>query len=211
MIGKTTQEVFAMAEKMTSRKIQAMEMRSRIQSVALDLFDKEGFENVSVDEIAQAAGCSVGNIYHYFKSKDELVVHATELVDIAYARLEPMYLADTTRSGYEKLLDFVGQSLRVSVADSFLYKCFMQSIKYPEQGVLKKGAKRTYYRLLAELVEMCKREGSIAPQYKTDDVVEYLVTLHRGMLFEYRIYEGSFDLIGRGQAMAKLLLDGMKK
>lgn len=54
-----------MAERMTARKRQALEMRSRIQSAALDLFDKEGFENVSVEEIAQAAGCSVGNIYHY--------------------------------------------------------------------------------------------------------------------------------------------------
>ena len=42
-----------MAERMTARKRQALEMRSRIQSAALDLFDKEGFENVSVEEIAQ--------------------------------------------------------------------------------------------------------------------------------------------------------------
>lgn len=32
-----------------------MEMRRRIQETALDLFDREGFENVSVEEIAQAA------------------------------------------------------------------------------------------------------------------------------------------------------------
>ena len=30
-----------MAERMTARKRQALEMRSRIQSAALDLFDKE--------------------------------------------------------------------------------------------------------------------------------------------------------------------------
>ena len=45
-----------MAEKLTPRKQQALEMRSRIQNVALDLFDREGFENVSVEEIAQKAG-----------------------------------------------------------------------------------------------------------------------------------------------------------
>ena len=65
-----------MSERMTARKRQALEMRSRIQSAALDLFDREGFENVSVEEIAQTAGCSVGNIYHYFKSKDELAIQA---------------------------------------------------------------------------------------------------------------------------------------
>ena len=65
-----------------------MEMRRRIQETALDLFDREGFENVSVEEIAQAAGCSVGNIYHYFKSKDELAIQLTQHVDEAYQVLE---------------------------------------------------------------------------------------------------------------------------
>ena len=67
-----------MSQKLTQRKQQAMEMRSRIQAVALDLFDRESFANVSVEEIAQAAGCSVGNIYHYFKSKDELLIQVTD-------------------------------------------------------------------------------------------------------------------------------------
>ncbi|BAL01213.1 putative TetR family transcriptional regulator [Oscillibacter valericigenes Sjm18-20] len=63
-----------MAEWLTARKKQALEMRIHIQTVALDLFDREGFENMSVDEIVQAAGCSIGDIYHYFKGKDELAL-----------------------------------------------------------------------------------------------------------------------------------------
>ena len=77
-----------MEKPLTTRKRQALEMRSRIQYVALDLFDRDGFENVSVEQIAQAAGCSVGNIYHYFKSKDELIIHVTSSVDAQYEVLE---------------------------------------------------------------------------------------------------------------------------
>ena len=134
-----------------------MEMRRRIQETALDLFDREGFENVSVEEIAQAAGCSVGNIYHYFKSKDELAIQLTQHVDEAYQVLEQAYLADTDRSGREKLLDFVGRSLEISVGDEVLYKAFIHGLRYPEQGVLKGSEKRVYYRLLGELV------GSVPP------------------------------------------------
>ena len=143
-----------MAERITARKRQAMEMRRRIQETALDLFDREGFENVSVEEIAQAAGCSVGNIYHYFKSKDELAIQLTQHVDEAYQVLEQAYLADTDRSGREKLLDFVGRSLEISVGDEVLYKAFIHGLRYPEQGVLKGSEKRVYYRLLGELVEV---------------------------------------------------------
>lgn len=197
-----------MAERMTARKKQAMEMRRRIQAVALDLFDKEGFENVSVEEIAQSAGCSVGNIYHYFKSKDELAIQVTSSVDAAYTELEESYLADVETPAKDKLIDFVGQSLQISVQEPVLYKSFIHGLKYPEQGVLKKNEKRVYFRLLHELVCACQNEGSISADYDADDIVEQLVVLHRGMLFEWRIYEQSFDLTARGRQMAEVLLRG---
>ena len=34
------------------------------------------------------------------------------------------------------------------------------------------------------------------------------MTLHRGMLFEWRIYEGGFPLAQRGRRMAEHLLEG---
>lgn len=200
-----------MTEKLTPRKQQALEMRSRIQNVALDLFDREGFENVSVEEIAQKSGCSVGNIYHYFKSKDELAIQVTSHVDAAYLTLEQAYLSDAERPAREKLLDFVAQTLRISAADPVLYKAFIHAMKYPKQRTLQRNEHRIYFRVLAELVDMCRQEGSIDPRHDTDAVVEYLVTLHRGTLLEWRIYEENFDIAARGVSMAEHLLRGLEK
>ena len=197
-----------MKKELTPRKKQALEMRSRIQNVALELFDKEGFENVSVEQIAQAVGCSVGNIYHYFKSKDELAIQVTQMVDEAYTTLEEEYLADRETSGREKLLDFVGRSLEISASDEMLYKAFIHGLRYPEQAVLQKNDKRVYYRLLRELVDLCQEEGSIHPSYDPDCLVEDLVVLHRGTLFEWRIYQEGFDIAKQGRRMADALLWG---
>ncbi|MBE6918665.1 MAG: TetR/AcrR family transcriptional regulator [Ruminococcaceae bacterium] len=199
-----------MAGKMTSRRQQAMQMRSRIQKAALDLFDKEGFENVSVEQIAHEVGCSVGNIYHYFKSKDELALQVTDNVDQIYLELEKEYAADTKSTAYDKLLDFVGQALHASAEEEVLYKAFIQGLKYPEQGALKDSDKRVYHRLLRQMVAACQAEGSISAAYTVAEVVEMLVALHRGMLFEWRIYESDFDLVGRGRKMAAALLKGLK-
>ena len=200
-----------MAEKMTARKQQAQQMRSRIRQAALDLFDKEGFENVSVEQIAQAAGCSVGNIYHYFKSKDELALQMTDHVDRQYLELEKQYKADHGHTAEEKLLDFVAQTLRISSEEEVLYKSFIHGLKYPEQGALKENGKRVYFRMLRQMVADCQDEGSISRCYTVDEVVEQLVTMHRGILFEWRIYESNFDLAERGVRMAKILLRGWEK
>ena len=131
-----------MRKELTPRKRQALEMRSKIQNTALDLFNREGFENVSVEQIAQTAGCSVGNIYHYFKSKDELVIQVTSHVDQTYLELEEQYLSDRNTPARDKLLDFVGQSLVSSVSEPVLYKAFIHAIKYPEQHILQKNDRR---------------------------------------------------------------------
>ena len=197
-----------MKKELTPRKRQAIEMRAKIQSAALTLFNREGFENVSVEEIAQTVGCSVGNIYHYFKSKDELAIQVTQMVDEAYTSLEEEYLADRETSGREKLLDFVGRSLEISASDEMLYKAFIHGLRYPEQAVLQKNDKRVYYRLLRELVDLCQEEGSIHPSYEPDCLVEDLVVLHRGTLFEWRIYQEGFDIAKQGRRMADALLRG---
>ena len=199
-----------MKKELTPRKRQALEMRAKIQSAALTLFNREGFENVSVEEIAQTVGCSVGNIYHYFKSKDELAIQVTQMVDEAYTELEREYLANTASSGREKLLDFVGKSLEISARDEMLYKAFIHGLRYPEQAVLQKNGKRVYYRLLRELVDLCRQEGSIHPSYDADEVVEDLVVLHRGTLFEWRIYQEGFDVAEQGRRMAAALLRGLQ-
>lgn len=197
-----------MKKELTPRKRQAIEMRAKIQIAALTLFNREGFENVSVEEIAQTVGCSVGNIYHYFKSKDELAIQVTQMVDEAYTALEEEYLTDRETSGREKLLDFVGRSLEISASDEMLYKAFIHGLRYPEQAVLQKNDKRVYYRLLRELVDLCQEEGSIHPSYDPDCLVEDLVVLHRGTLFEWRIYQEGFDIANQGRRMADALLRG---
>ena len=90
-----------------------------------------------------------------------------------------------------------------------LYKAFIHALRYPEQGSLKLGPHRVYYRLLKELAQSCLAEGSIHPGRNAEDVVEALVTLHRGTLMEWRIYEGNFALEDRGRALGELLLRGL--
>ena len=150
----------------------------------------------------------MGNIYHYFKSKDELAIRVTQMVDEAYTALEQDYLSDTALSGREKLLDFVGRALEISARDPVLYKAFVHGLRYPEQAVLKKNDTRVYFRLLRELVDICQKEGSIHPSYDPDALVEDLVVLHRGTLFEWRIYQEGFDIVQQGRRMAAALLRG---
>ncbi len=60
--------------------------RARIVDAALQLFAERGYEATTIRDIAEAASCSLGLAYHYFPSKDALVLElyrrlADELAD----------------------------------------------------------------------------------------------------------------------------------
>jgi AcrR family transcriptional regulator len=50
------------------------ETRGRIYAVAMRLFEEHGFEQVSVGQIATAAGVSVPTFYAHFPNKDQVVI-----------------------------------------------------------------------------------------------------------------------------------------
>lgn len=47
--------------------------RKKITDAALELFAKEGYASATISSIAKKAGVSKGLIYHYFKSKKEIL------------------------------------------------------------------------------------------------------------------------------------------
>lgn len=52
--------------------------RDRLVQVATDLFHRQGYENVSLSDIAKESGVLQGNIYYYFKTKRLLAIAVLE-------------------------------------------------------------------------------------------------------------------------------------
>jgi len=57
----------------TQRDLQAETRRNQLLDIALTLFAERGVENVSMKDLAAEVEVAQGLIYHYFRSKDELL------------------------------------------------------------------------------------------------------------------------------------------
>lgn len=53
-------------------------VRDAIHNSAIELFAKAGFDETTVDEIAEAAGVSRRSFFRYFESKDDLLAQSTQ-------------------------------------------------------------------------------------------------------------------------------------
>ncbi|KAA9005034.1 TetR family transcriptional regulator [Paenibacillus spiritus] len=63
---------------MNKKQQQTEETRRRIAAAARPLFIQKGYNATAIDDIVKATGCSAGNIYYHFKSKEGLFLYLIE-------------------------------------------------------------------------------------------------------------------------------------
>ena len=87
----------------------ATNKREKLISAAIDQYHQQGVVGTSLSDIAKAADIPVGNVFYYFKAKDELT---RAVVDTWCQRLTG-YLADLAALGdpWRQLHGFVDQAL----------------------------------------------------------------------------------------------------
>ncbi|MCW2555806.1 MAG: hypothetical protein JWR78_5587, partial [Mycobacterium sp.] len=61
--------------------------RTRLQSIALELFAERGYDGTSLREIAERLSITKAAVYYHFRSKDEIL---TSLIDDFLAQLDEL-------------------------------------------------------------------------------------------------------------------------
>ena len=62
------------ASKPGLRERNKLERRHRLEEVALELFERDGFDKTTIDKISEAAGLAPRTFFSYFPTKDDLVL-----------------------------------------------------------------------------------------------------------------------------------------
>jgi AcrR family transcriptional regulator len=86
--------------------------RERLQQAAFELFAERGFDNVTVDEVAERAEVSKSTLFRYFESKEDLLLADTR------AHRDALLTAVAARPTDEPVLRSLREALR-SLAQDF--------------------------------------------------------------------------------------------
>ncbi|CAM2760478.1 TetR/AcrR family transcriptional regulator [Actinomyces slackii] len=100
------------APNLSLRERAKREAMRQIQTVALDLFDERGYDAVTVEEVAKAAGASASTVYRYFGTKDRLIVHDEYDQSAADLFLSGIDEGLSLVGAARKAVDAMAQSLR---------------------------------------------------------------------------------------------------
>lgn len=183
----------------TKRKQQALETKSRVFDTAHRMFRDRGFYNVTVEEIAQEAGISVGTIYHLFKNKYDLLFAWHFKLDEKYKeyyeelKKDPKYqeagtlelLREWFLAVHEICADFGMEYISVIYAYMLSDKDFARTMTDRE---------RTYFKIILELVEKGQSEGSITKRMAAEQIASDFTVLSRGLFSAWAINNSKLSM-----------------
>ena len=150
---------------MTMRDEQKEKRRQEILFTGLDLFIKKGFSGTTIKDIAGAVGMSVGLLFHYFASKEELYLKLVSLgiegpmntvqlgdqepmaffestaeLVLTYIKTEPFFAKMFVLMHQAYYSDDVPPSVKEKLAGFDVYSPTAQIIKTGQQnGTIRKG------------------------------------------------------------------------
>lgn len=178
-----------MNEKLT-RAEKARQTRKNIFDAAYQLLEEIPFEKITIKDIVQQAGVSIGTFYLYFTSKLDVYYQTYVLADAYFAEtVAPMLTLPTAR---ENLLLYFDQyaiynseytSLRLT---KLLYNpnntCFLRRV---DPGMLS---------VLRGVIQRGLDSGELDDSMTAEQMELYLMDWIRGLVYNWCIRDGEFDL-----------------
>jgi len=172
----------------------AVEKRRVILDAAVRIFARQGFNQCRVSDIADEAGVAYGLVYHYFRSKDEVLdtlflERWTVLLDVI-RDLDGHPL--TAREKLHAIASFIVDSYR---HDPELMKVIIVEVTRAANsfGQTHLAQIREAYALIAGIVEAAQREG----EFKRTVSAEFAALAFYGAI-EQVLTGWIFDLLPRG-------------
>lgn len=178
-------------KKLTSRQKQAIETKLRISEAATKLLKNTPYDLIKVTDICKEANVSVGTFYHYFESKDMMLISS-------YYSIDSLIIEDYEKKSFDSYIDAIiglnnsEATIVSSLGYNFTSNSYIQLLMDESQYTI--SPNRLVHLKLIELLKLALKENEII---HTDiyELSEYINRTARGNIFDWCLKRGSTNLV----------------
>lgn len=196
---------------MNKRTLQGMETKKRLIECARKLFREKGYDCVTVDDIIREANSSKGGFYTHFKTKDELLINMLPLVDDAYKAF--LDTGIKPKNSIEKISLFIQYAFKIieeEIGLAFISAIYSSHIKDFTKDRFLIAPDRAYNQLLKKFIEEGQEKKEIKKDLTPEHAAAILTSCIRGVIYDWCLYKGEFDLIDYGNEVINMMLNQLK-
>lgn len=194
-----------------NRQIQAKKTKQRIFNTALELFEKKGFNHVSVDEIVKKSKSSKGAFYGHFHSKYGIFLEKFKEIDSFYESFVKTIPDDL--SFKEKIMRLIeGQMhyLENDLGIDLMRTVYMSGLIENEENFFA-NTDRSIYKIIQSYMIKAVEDGEIKEDIPVRETTMFISRCMRGTLYDWIAFGKGFQLHEESRKYFSLFLDGVLK
>jgi len=167
-------------------------MKEAIKNFIIDkakhIFEKKGFKNTTIEDIANASSISIPTVYNYFNGKRELFIDVIKSIDSQLSdEVTPIFesklnIFNKIDKLLEVLISFVRKNkeiVRISFFDSEAFTSMTMS----DGGDLLKNKRKRLLKLV-ELIENEKNTSEIEYDISSESIALFIMGIMHELFFE---------------------------
>lgn len=188
-------------ERMTSRQLQAMKTKKKLLDVSMEMIQKYGYDSVTINQICEAAGVSIGAFYHHLKSKAGIIIEGYSMCDEYFENEVNEKLSGDTF--FEKIIQYIGyqSEYAVMLGVDLMIQIYRAQITEGTEFFL--SDERGLPKGLSSLVSMAQENGELTDEVSYQQISREVLVVSRGIIYNWCQNKGKYDLISRAEGMVR--------
>jgi DNA-binding transcriptional regulator YbjK len=156
--------------KSNKRKLQSPETKNRILDIAHQKFKEKGFNNVTIEDIAESAEISVGSLYYHFKNKYEILIEWHSCLDELYNKhmkkltSDPKFKGSSTINTIKEMLLYMNETC-IYYGQEYIATIYLYMLSNSDFAKIMTDRRRTYYKIMTELFKPGAKKGRNNSKY----------------------------------------------
>jgi len=169
-------------EALGRRELNKLQCRQRILKASRRLFSSRGYEETTIEEVAEQAGISKATLYNYFPGKESLLIGIAE-AELADVR---QLISGKLRNEPSSLVK-LRQVMELFVLDSIPYISLSRKISYLNscEGSPLYATRLDMICILHSLVKEAQAQGELRADVSADDITDILMSIYLMALFQW--------------------------
>lgn len=186
------------------------DLKQEILETAFELFNKNGYEKTTVNEIIKKANTSKGGFYYYFKAKEELLNSIYSIFDKEYRKFYQSMDKSLDCLMQLKLLgQHISYYIEANVSPEILAEMYRSQLKQKQQESFW-GDDRYYLHLVHSIILEGQKRGEIRDDIDAKELTHHVLLIERGIFVDWCVQNGGFPLGYYGERSFTLYSEFMR-
>lgn len=161
-----------------------MTSKEKLLSVAFEEIYQNGYHATSVDKILKKAQMNKGSMYHFFKSKKELILAIIDIHIDEYIRNKYGVILEEN----ENMIESIMKVLKNKPSFNFIHGCRLNNLVHElsnQDEDFKKAIEKSYFQFEAifqEALDRAVKNGEIKKDTNTKEVGMFILATIQGAL-----------------------------